>query len=622
MATRVVLLSIVFAISIGASVGPNLHAQGLQYDATNWRANRISLEQQFGVELQEIANWCRAKGIPQQVEQTFKIHVSRDEGRQYISLPDERSMPKLPKKIPPVLKEWFEKVNQAKRNHADRIFDLAKQAAAQDRGAVAFQLLNDVIYYNRDHVQVREMLGHRKTEDGWKVASDSVRVRPQKKDHDIVSWEGGEYIQVLTPHFEIDSNATEAKTRYLAEKLERWHDVWRQVFFEYWSSPGAVKNWIAGKGSMRMSKKRFRVVFCKDRAEYLKQLTPLVRGVEVSTGYYSADQHASFFYDGDEKVQDTWRHELTHQLFRESGGAKGVNLEKQFIWLDEGIATYFESLNDFGGYVTLGGFEASRLQYARIRRVLENFHVPMRELSGIGRSDLQKRPDMVRLYSQAAGLTDMLMNDQSGAYEERLGDFMKLVYKGRLKTGTFEKVIGKSFEELDQRYEDYLIVDSSLVEQGFANPEKLTELSVPRANLRTLAYEAIGECKNLIWLDLSNNGISLEQFKKLRECKKIDQLILTECRFSSSSLLGLQYFPNLGEVDLSGSSVQDAHLTSFRRLSSLKTLRLTATAVTDAGLMQLASVPMLQEVDVSGTRVTDAGVANLRAARPGLRVTR
>ena len=246
----------------------------------------------------------------------------------------------------------------------------------------------------------------------------------------------------------------------------------------------------------------------------------------------------------------------------------------------------------------------------------------MRELSGIGRSDLQKRPDMVRLYSQAAGLTDMLMNDESGAYEERLGDFMKLVYKGRLKKGTFEKVIGKTYEELDKRYEEYLIVDSDLVERRIANPKKLTELSVPGANLRTLAYEAIGECINLTWLDLSRNKISLNQIEKLRGCKKIDQLILTECRFGDKSLRGLEFFPTLDDVDLSGSSVQDADLVRFRNLKSLKTLRLTATGISDIGLMRLAAAPKLEEVEVSRTRVTDAGVANFQSIRPGVRVTR
>ena len=97
---------------------------------------------------------------------------------------------------------------------------------------------------------------------------------------------------------------------------------------------------------------------------------------------------------------------------------------------------------------------------------------------------------------------------------------------------------------------------------------------------------------------------------------------MTECRFTSNSLYGLEYFPTLNDVDLSGSSVQDAQLASFRKLGALKTLRLTATGISDAGLLLLANVPNLEEVDVAQTRVTDAGIASLRSARPGIRVTK
>jgi len=588
----------------------------------NWRAQRAALENQFGAELQEIGDWCRANGIPQQVEQTFKLYVNRDLGRQYIFLPDERCAPVAPDGAPEILKQWFSKVSEAKSRHADRIFALAKKAANQDAGGVAFQYLYDVIHYNRDHPDVRRMLGHRKTDDGWKVASDSLRIRNQTRDHDIVNWPGGSYIKVLTPHFEIESNASEERTRVLAEKLERWHLVWRQVFFEYWSSPKTVKRWMDGKGSLTMSKRRFRVVFFKDHADYINQLTPLVRGIAVSTGYYSNDQRVSFFSDGGRKAQETWCHELTHQLFRESGGANGDNLEQQFIWLDEGIATYFESVNEFNGYVTIGGFEASRLQFARIRKLLEKFHIPIAELSSLGRAQLQQRGDIERIYSEAAGLTDMLMNDSAGAYEQPLIEFLTLIYKGKVKPGKFEKLIGKKFAELDARYHDYLFVESETVERRLEKPESLTELSLPGAKLRTLAFESIGQCVNLNWLDLSRNGITLDQFEELANCKKINQLILTECRFQSNSLRGLELFPALDDVDLSGSSVQDAQLVSFRNLKALKSLQLTATAITDQGLMHLAAVPQLQSVNVARTRVTPAGIANLQARRPGLRITR
>jgi len=613
------ILAIVLAC-VQLFAASQIHAAPQALGTVSWRAERVAIERQFGADIQEIADWCRSNGIPNQVEHTFNIYVNRDLGRQYIFMPDTRSMPAAPPNIPDIHKKWLQKVNDAKIRHADRIFELAKRASREKAGTVAFQYLHDVLHYNRDHETVRKILGHRKVQNGWKVASDSVRVRPGKRDHDIVKWKAGTYITVLTPHFEIESNASEKKTRYLAEKLERWHDVWRQVFFEYWSSPQAVDNWINGKGSLKTPKKRFRVVFCKDRAEYLRQLEPLVRGVKVSTGYYSSDQRASFFYDGDEQVQNTWRHELTHQLFRESGGAAGDNLEAQFIWLDEGIATYFESLTDFGGYVTLGGFDASRIQYARIRRFLENFHIPLQELSAIGRSGLQKRPDIVRIYSEAAGMTDMLMNANNGAYESKLTEFFKLVYKGRIKPGTFVKVIGKTYQQLDEEYKEHLLVNSESVENLIAKPELLTELSVPKAELRTLAFEAIGECVNLTWLDLSKNSISLKQLTKLHRCQKINQLILTDCSFEPNSLRGLELFRNLDDLDLSGSNVRDSQLVSFQNLKALESLRLTATSITDQGLIQLASAPRLREIDVSRTQVTAAGVAALKARRPNITI--
>ncbi len=616
--TLVVICSLILASINFAQSSPS--PSGKNSVPTIWRAERAALETEFGAELEEIASWCNSSGIPQQAALTLKLQSNRDLARQYIFLPDDRSTPVAPGDASEPLKQWYAKVNAANLRHADRIFALAKRAASEDAGAVAFQYLYDVIHFNRDHIDVRRMLGHRKTDDGWKVASDSVRIRPETRDHDIVGWPGGSYIKVLTPHFEIQSNASEERTRVLAEKLERWHLVWRQVFFEYWSSSKAIKRWIDGKGTLTMSRRRFKVVFFRDHADYIKQLAPLVRGIEVSTGYYSNDKRVSFFSDGGKKAQETWCHELTHQLFRESGGASGDNLEQQFIWLDEGIATYFESVNEFDGYVTIGGFEASRLQFARVRKLLEKFHIPIADLSSLGRAQLQQRNDLERIYSEAAGLTDMLMNDEAGAHEKQLIEFLTLVYKGRVKPGRFEKLIGKKFSELDARYQEYLFVKSEVVERGLDKPEAITELSLPGAELRTPAYQSIGECVNLNWLDLSRNGITLNQLTELANCKKITQLILTECRFQSDSLRGLELFPLLDDVDLSGSSVQDAQLASFRNLKTLKSLQLTATAITDQGLMQLAEVPRLESISVARTRVTPAGIANLKVRRPLLRI--
>ena len=598
-------------------LGNSLHAQDIQ--TTDWRAERGYLENEFGNDLQSIGDWCRENGIPQQVEQTFKLFQNRDLARQYIFIPDEKPMPAIPAGIHG---EWLKKINEAKVKHAERILKLAQRAAKEEFGGVAYQLLHEVLHYNRDHEAVRKMLGHVKTENGWKVSSDRLSVKDRTRDHDVVQWPAKSYIKVYTPHFEIDSNAGEERTKYLAENLERWHLIWRQVFFEYWSKTSAVQRWIEGKGAARMSTKKFRVVFFKDKDEYLRQLTPLVRGIGISDGYYSKDQRVSFFYDGDSEAEATWRHELTHQLFREARGSTTDNLEKRFIWLDEGVATYFESLTEFGNYVTLGGFDSRRVQFARIRAKLEKFHVPLAELSLLGRTGLQQRGDVVRIYSQVAGVTDMLMNAENGAYEKRLIDFLQIMYQGRLRTGAFERIIGKSFGELDEMYNDYLVVNSSMVERYLSQPESRTELSLPGAELNPAAFEAIGRCVNLNWLDLSQNNLTAENMLKLRSCKNLTQFILTECKFDSNALRALELFPKLDEVDLSGSNVSDANLAAFQKLTTLTTLHLTATAVTDQGLANLASVPNLRSLDVSRTRVTNQGIARLKSRLPNLKVTR
>jgi hypothetical protein len=337
-------------------------------DAVNWRVKRAALDREFAQRRDKIADWCQENGLEAQIAEIYRLPLPRDLGRQYLFLPSEQSMPNP---TDDVLGQWQTQVNDLNTWQAERVFELAKRAANANAAGAAFQLLNEVLYFNKDHAEVRKILGHRKTDDGWRVAPERINVRPATKENDLLNWPAKSYLLVRTPHFQIESNASEERTRYLAEKLERWHSVWRQVFFEYWSNPKTLQRWIDGKSSYRHSKKRFRVVFFADRTSYLQQLGQFVPGVEVSTGYYSPDYRLSFFYDDrSETVEETWRHELTHQLFRETIKTESA-FEDQYIWLNEGIAIYTESLAAFGDYVSLGGFDSRRIKYSRIRMRME-----------------------------------------------------------------------------------------------------------------------------------------------------------------------------------------------------------------------------------------------------------
>ncbi len=557
--------------------------------ATDWRGERIALENEFLNDLKRISQWCDANGQPKLAQTTLSLFTDRDPRRQYIFLPSKQSMPILSTGGPP---EWLDQINRASVDHGSRIFALAKIAGDQGAGSYAYQLLNEVLFYDRDHVVTRKILGHKRQKEGWNVAPDSLRAKPATRPHDFVQWPARSYVRVLTPHFEIESNAEEARIAYLAKELEQTYLIWRQVFYGYWGSSDAVKRWIDGRGTASRSRRRYRILFFKDRNSYLQQLSPLVPGVEVSTGYYDSKAEISFFYDGDKTSEDTWRHELTHQLFRESGRATNQKaFENQFIWLDEGIATYAESTTKnqhlFGEFYTLGGFDSRRMQYARLRRFLENYFIPSKELSDLGRVQLQQRNDLVKIYSESAGLAEFLMNSERGTLQPKLNQFLKIMYQGKVKPGRFQSEIGKTFLELDEQYVDFLKIQPSEITRFLIRPDLKTELSLPGVNLNLDDFEAIGKCTKLSWLDLSGSRLPGGCFSKLKQCGQLSQLFLNGCQLEEGALTGISSLPNLSEVDLSGSSVSNRDLPDLTKARQLKSLNLTRTRITEDGIKLL-----------------------------------
>jgi hypothetical protein len=585
----------------------------------DWRAKRKSLDRPFADSLQDIAIWCRTEGIPQQVAQTYALYKPRDLDRQYVFLPSERTMP-APREGK--LGLWLEKISTVKKEQAQRIFKLAEQAADANADAIAFQLLHEVIYYDRDHGQTRKILGHKKMDDRWRVNTDSIRVKKPRKGFEMLKWPGGTYLTVTTPHFTIQSTASEEETTFLAEQLENWHDVWRQVFFEYWS-PASVARWIDGKGSFREPKQRYKVAFFKDHAQYVETLENWVKGVENSAGYYNRDLKLSFFPAGDDATtRDTWRHELTHQLFRESIRARENPFANQHLWLDEGIAMYFESLVDYGGYVTLGGFDSRRMQFARVRKLREGFFVPLQSLAFTSQEEFQQRSDVAALYSQSAGMVHMLINDDHGQMQPKVTQFLKAMHKQNVKRDAFEKLCGKSFPQLDQQYADFLKVKSSEVVDHLSSFQTRTELALPNANLTDEAFEKIAKCEQLKWLDLTGSKITAKSMRLLSRCDQLRQLFLTSCPIESAAYGLLANFDRLEEVDFSGSSLSDKHLIEVVSRLPLKVVRLSRTRVTDVGVASFANMKTLETLDISRSDISPQAEANLKAVRPSLEVIR
>ena len=293
-------------------------------------------------------------------------------------------------------------------------------------------------------------------------------------------------------------------------------------------------------------------------------------GIGASSGYYSNDLQTSFFFDGDVSAEETWRHELTHQLFRESKGPSPKNaFEKNFVWLDEGVATYAESMVAFNNYVTVGGFEASRTQYARQTALLEQTSLPSAQLNAMSQRAWQARSDP-NLYAQSAATVDMLMNSQHGRRQHDLIDLLRIVYRRQAKPNSFTRTLGLSFDQVDEMLKQFLKIDNDMVSKHLSKPETRTYLILTAAKLTRSDYRALGKCVNLQVLDLSGHKLKADNLRPLANCPALHQLILSSCQFEPNALLALGKLPGLTKINLSLSQIGPTQANEIAQLKRLK----------------------------------------------------
>ena len=283
---------------------------------------------------------------------------------------------------------------------------------------------------------------------------------------------------------------------------------------------------------------------------------------------------------------------------------------------------YFESITDSNDYVTLGGFDARRLQYARIRKLREGFFVPTAKLSSMSQGDFQSNGDISSLYSESAGIAHMLMNSDRGRMQPKINEFMKAIHKRRVEPDAFEKILGKPYQQLDLEYLKYLETNSDEVIDHLQRPDLRTELALPNANLSEVAFESIGTCKNLRWLDVTGSKITPGCVQALRGCEKLKQIFFTRCQVDPAAFSSLNQLRGLEELDLSASSVTTRDLLALTKSTKLKVLRLTATPLGDDAPPIIAQMQTLKTLDISKTKISDLAVKRLQLTIPNAKIIR
>jgi hypothetical protein len=405
-------------------------------------------------------------------------------------------------------------VTPKSRQQADESFAQAREMSKQGDVGAALRAAARTLMFDPNHADARRVLGYEKHGDQW-AGTYSIR---QMKDnfiwHPKFGWIAAEDApqydagqrkigkrwitaeddakrhatiddgwRVRTDHFQVTTNHSREAAAELASRLEGIYQAWLQLCGAYLIEPAELEKRFAGKESSSYRGKPFQVVYYRTRDEYNDALIRQQAQIAKTLGIYFDNTRTLHFFAGEDQSPGTITHEAVHQFFQESTkSARNVGGLAN-AWILEGIACYFESLTPVQLAEALQAFsvgtpDKGRLAAAYKNAIQDGFYIPLEELTRLGTSDLQRRSDIAKLYSQSAGLATFFMHYRDGLYRPALMEYLRLVYAGQDKPTTLEEVTGVSFGELDAQYHEFL--------KSLAAPANLP----PRATLpRTSAAE-------------------------------------------------------------------------------------------------------------------------------------
>ncbi len=492
---------------------------------------------------------------------------------------------------------------QLRREQAERFFQLALQAARSGNVELTFRCLNHAARDDPDHPGLRRFWGYQRYQDRWVTSLAASRLRRGWLNHPRWGWLPAAHLEryqqgqrpvrgrwlpvreaqrlhsdpstpwrVETAHFVVESTATLEQAVALSRRLERLYHVWQVLFAAYAFPPSRVKSALAASRSLHRPRRKFRVVYFATEEQYRRALRQYLPAEVRTLGFYLAPQRRSFFFVPEDPDDPTLFHELTHQFCNETRPVSRQVGQRANFWIVEGVACYMESLQLHDTYALVGGVDAERLQDARHYLVHDRFYLPLEQLCGLGMQQLQHHRQITKLYAQSAAWTHLLMHAQQGRFRPVLMQYLGQVFRGRDDAGTLRRLLGRSWQELDAQYRQFMqLEDADLA--ALAKPER------------------------------------------------VEYLILCGTRITDAGLARLPSMPRLAWLDLSGTAVTDRGLEHLRRWPELRRLDLSHTQVTDQGLEHVARLPKLEKLQLEGTRVSARGVARLRARLPRLEIT-
>ncbi len=455
---------------------------------------RAELWNQQASQIAELAEWCEEQGLPRQAEQTRAWSIPHDPLRLHLVILSQGPGSAVDWSVGEgdsdgeEVAAWREKFSQLRRDHATALMELARGAIHQKQGSLALGLVLEAAREDPNHEAARRLLGYQRHEDGWFTPFALRKMNQGQLWHERFGWlpekfvaryEAGErYYRkrwitteedarlhadvqhgwvVETEHYRIVTDHSIEGGVALGSHLERLYRVWQQVFVGYDRTIDQLANQFEGRSTRRgRQRRKYRVVYFRDHDRYVEALRGIEPLIDMTTGIYFQSNRTAYFFAGEEQDLGTVYHEATHQLFSESRPTARDAAARANFWIVEGIALYMESMVERDTYVSVGGADHVRVRAARHRLLVDNFYVPLSELSRYSRHRLQTDPRIAMLYSQSAGLTHFLMHYDGGRYREALVHYLLSVYTDQATPATLAQLTGVKYAELDRQYREFM----------------------------------------------------------------------------------------------------------------------------------------------------------------------
>ncbi|MBN8628859.1 MAG: hypothetical protein J0M17_25580 [Planctomycetes bacterium] len=440
--------------------------------------------------LMALAERAAQGGLGAEAEQlrTWSPAPATDRGRFFLagySPPiDDSASSKLPADAQEVLREFA----TLRRARADEHFQLARRAAADKQFSQAVAWTYEALRENPDHADAGRVLGLQTVDGRQRSPFAQAKHRANQVWHAKFGWlpqehvtryESGErYLNgkwvtaeedarihatvdrgwaVDTENFRVVTNHSLEEGVRLADRLERMHQVWRQLFARYHTAEAEWTRLFNGGAPRDYHKRRYNVVYFRTKEEYVAALEKREPKIGLTSGIFMSDDDRAYFFADAERSNDPFVfHEVAHQLFALSKPTALRIATRGNFWIVEGVACHFESLALHDDYAELGGTDNPRMKAARFRLLQDKFFVPLAEFAAMSRSAVQSNPRIATLYSQASGVASFLLEADDGKYREAAVDYLQTVYANKDTPTTFTQTTGRTFAELDAEYQRYI----------------------------------------------------------------------------------------------------------------------------------------------------------------------